>query len=172
MMARYRSRMAMRPIQRIKHVVDVSATLTTPGTQLNTVVINAKDAPVLANVTEVVTGSKIHGIYLKVEVSCLTTEALAISNVYLSIMKNPGGNLVIPTANAVGANDNKRFVIHQEMVMINNATAGNPRILFNGVVAIPKGYSRFGPNDQLYVSVVAPAVDIAVCMQVHYKEFR
>ncbi len=164
--------MALRPIHRIKHVVDATATLTTPGTQLNTVLVNTKDAPVLANTNEVETGSKVNGIYLKVEVSCLTTEALAISNVYMLIMKNPGGNIVVPTANAVGANDNKRFVIHQEMVMLNNATAGNPRILFNGVIAIPKGYRRFAPNDQLYVGIVAPAVDIALCIQCHYKEFR
>ncbi len=171
-MARYSRGMALRPVHRIKHVVDTSATLTTPGTQLNTVLINAKDAPVLANTAEVETGSKVNGIYLRVEVACLTTEAAAISNVYMLIMKNPGGNLVIPAANAVGANDNKRFIIHQEMLMLQNATLGNPRVLFNGVIKIPKGYVRFGPNDQLYVGVVAPAVDIMLCIQCHYKEFR
>ncbi len=172
-MARFRNRgMALRPVHRIKHVVDVSATLTTPGTALPTVIINSKDAPVLANTTEVETGSKVNGIYLKVEVACLTTEASAISNVYLIVWKNPGGNLSQPVTNAVGSNDNKRFVIHQEMIMLQNATLGNPRVLFNGVIAIPKGYRRFGPNDQMYVTVMAPTVDIMLCMQVHYKEFR
>ncbi len=162
----------MRPVHRIKHVVDFSFTATVPGTQVNQVVINTKDAPVLANTSEVETGSKVNGIYLKVEVACLTTEATAISNIYMSIMKNPGGNIVVPTANAVGGNDNKRFVIHQEMVMLQNATLGNPRILFNGVIAIPKGYRRFGPNDQLYVSLISPTIDFMACIQCHYKEFR
>ncbi len=164
--------MALRPIHRIKHVVDVSATLPTAGVQLNTVIVNTKDAPVLANVNEVETGSKINGIYLKVEVATLTSVATIIANVYMIIMKNPGGNIVVPTVNAVGADDNKRFVIHQEMIMLDNTTGGNPRILFNGVIAIPKGYRRMGPNDQLYCSIMSPAGKIALCIQCHYKEFR
>ncbi len=164
--------MALRPIHRIKHVVDSSGTATVPGTQINTVIVNTKDAPVLANTTEVETGSKINGIYLRVEVACLTTEAAAISNMYMTVMKNPGGNIVVPTGNAVGANDNKRFVIHQEMLMLQNATLGNPRVMFNGVIAIPKGYRRNGPNDQLYVTLLSPTIDFMYCIQVHYKEFR
>ncbi len=162
--ARFRNRMALRPINRIKHVVDTNGTLVVPGTQLNFPVISATDTPTLADTDGVQTGSKVNGIYLRVEVNTLTTEATAIANVYMTVMKNPGGNIVIPAGNAVGANDNKRFVIHQEMVMLQNATLGNPRVLFNGVIAIPKGYRRFGPNDQLYVTIVSPIVDIAFCL--------
>ncbi len=102
-------------------MVDVQATLTA-ATQLDTSIVKAVDAPVLANTSEVETGSKVNGIYLKVEVA--TNEPFvdgAIPNVYLMIIKNPGNNLIassFPAANAVGANDNKRFVIHQEMLML------------------------------------------------------
>ncbi len=164
--------MALRPVHRIKHVVDASATLTAAAT-LNQVLILAKDAPVLANVTEVETASKVYGLYLKVVcASNQVTEAGAIPNVYIFVAKNPGGNLSFPAANAVGGNDNKRFVIHQEMVMIQNQVSGNPTTIFNGVIKIPKGYSRFGPNDNLFVSVLCPAIDISICFQAHYKEFR
>ncbi len=164
--------LSLRPVNRIKHVIDTNGTLTVPGTQLNHPVVSATDTPTLADTDGVQTGSKVYGIYLKVEVACLTFEAAGISNVYLTVMKNPGGNIVIPAGNLVGGNDNKRFVIHQEMVMLQNATLGNPRILFNGVIKIPKGFSRFGPNDQLYVTIVSPIVDIMFCLQCHYKEFR
>ncbi len=153
-------------------MVDTSGTLPTAGTQLDFNLIRSDDAPVLANTTEVLTGSKVNGIYLKVEVTCLTAVASAIPNVYMIITKSPGDNLTLPSASAVGGNDNKRYVIHQEMVNIDNTTAGNPRILFNGVIAIPRGYRRNGPNDKLYISIVAPAVKIAYCLQCHYKEFR
>ncbi len=167
-----RMNMALRPIHRIKHVVDSSATLA-GATQLNQTLIVSVDAPVLANVTQVETGAKVNGIYLKVEVASNETEDVgAIPNVYMIIWKNPGGNLSAPPANVVGADDNKRFVIHQEMIMIENSKGGNPRILFNGVVAIPKGYRRFGPNDKLTLSILSPAIDIALCLQCHYKEFR
>ncbi len=136
-------------------------------------VIIASDTPDLANTVEVQTGSTVHGIYLKVEVSA--TSGTALANCYLTVGKNPGGNITLPVPNVVGVSDNKRFVIHQEMVMLQKFdadVASNPRTLFNGVIVIPKGYRRFGPNDTLQVSFLAPGSNIDVCLQCHYKEFR
>ncbi len=160
---------SLRPVHRIKHVVDQQGGLVI-GTVSDNVLIEAKDAPVLANVKEVETGSKVNGIYLKVEVSSVT--AGAIANVYMSVYKNQGGNITAPTPNTVGSNDNKRFVIHQEMVMMEKAVNGNPRTLFNGVIVIPRGYRRFGPGDLLNVTFLAPGVTTDFCLQCHYKEFR
>ncbi len=162
----------MRPIHRIKHVVDNNALLTA-GTQINiTPLIDTVDAPVLANTNEVETGAKVNAIYLKVEIASNETDVSAVPNVYMIVTKNPGNNITIPAANAVGSNDNKRFVIHQEMVMLNNLQGGNPRIMFNGVIVIPKGYRRFGPDDALTLSLFSAALNIAWCFQCHYKEFR
>ncbi len=171
MMGRYRRGMALRPVNRIKHVVDTVQTLTA-GTVLDLNQILAVDAPVLANTTEVVTGSKVHGIYLRVNIAGNESDPGALPSVYMAVWKNPGGNLASIDPRNVGANDNKRFVIHQEMTMIQNAIGGNPRDLFNGVIVIPKGMQRFGPNDKLILGVVSTAVNIAVCVQAHYKEFR
>ncbi len=170
-MARFRRMSALHPVNRIKHVVDASATVTA-GTQNNQNIVIAKDDPTTAVTTSVAVGSKINGIYLRVEVAGNEVDAGAIPNVYLMVTKNPGGNITLPVPNAVGANDNKRFVIHQEMLLIENTTAGNPRTLFNGVIVIPKGYRRFGPNDELTVTVFSSAVNFTYCLQAHYKEFR
>ena len=163
--------MATRPVQRIKHVVDGSATITA-GTQLNTIISLAKDAPVNTVTTDVLTGSTIHGMYIRVEVAPNETDAGAIPNMYLIVFKNVAGNLTPPTANAVGPVDTKRYVIHQEMVMLNNLAGGNPRTLFNGVVKFPRGYKRNGPDDRWQLGLFSSAVNMAVCWQVHYKEFR
>jgi len=171
-MARFNRGMALRPVHRIKHVVDLQAGVVL-GTQLDVTLAFAKDAPVLANETEVETGSKVNGIYLKVEVSA--TSGTALANVYLAIMKNPGNNLTAPAANAVGASDNKRFIIHQEMIMVQKFDAdvsANPRILFNGVIALPRGYRRFGPTDRLQCLILSPGANLDACVQCHYKEFR
>ncbi len=172
-MARFRSRgMQLRPVNRIKHVVDNSATLAA-NTPLNTVLVNTTDTPALAVQNAVETASKVFGIYLKVEVASNETEDVgAIPNVYMFMAKNPGGNLTFPNANLVGINDNKKYVFHQEMLMIENSKGGNPRTLFNGVIKIPKGYQRNGPNDQIFIQVFSPAIDIVTCLQAHYKEFR
>lgn len=170
MVFRSRSRgMGLRPVQRIKHVVDVQGGLVA-GTVSNTVLILATDTPTIGANNSCITGSTVHAIYLKVEVNATTSAALA--NVYLQVAKVPGGNLTMPAPNAVGSSDNKKYIIHQEMVMLQQVTNSNPRTLFNGVVSIPRGYKRCGPNDELRVNLLAPGVNINFCIQCHYKEFR
>ncbi len=171
-MARYRKMMAMRPVQRIKHVIDSSATITA-AVQLKTNLVKAVDAPTIAGRNEVITGSKVYGVYLKVVVaSNQVTEAGAIPNVYLIVWKNPSNVITAPAPASVGNDDTKKFVIHQEMSMIQNQVSGNPTVLFNGVIKIPKGYQRFGPNDRLDIEFVCPQIDVSFCVQAHYKEFR
>ncbi len=174
-MARFRSRnrgLGLRPVNRIKHVIDDQQGVALGVTGFKNVIL-ASDTPDLGNTIEVQTGATVNGIYLKVEVSA--TSGTALNNVYLSVAKNPGGNLTLPVPNVVGVSDNKRFVIHQEMIMLQKFdadVASNPRTLFNGVIVIPKGYRRFGPNDILQVNFLAPGANIDVCLQCHYKEFR
>lgn len=169
---RFRGRnrgLRLRPVNRIKHVVDSQFGISAGGTQTTTV-IQASDTPDLATVSEVQTGATVNGIFLVVE--CYARTDAALANVYLAIFKNPGGNLTNPSANQIGISDDKRFVIHQEMVMIQRAVNGNPRTVFKGVIVLPRGYRRFGPNDLLNVIMKSPGVDVDACLQVHYKEFR
>ncbi len=165
--------MALRPVHRIKHVVD-SQFGVVGGTPARVNVIQSKDAPVLANTSEVETGSKVNGIFLIVEVSM--TSGVVLANAYMLVAKRPGGNITIPDGNVVGADDNKRFVFHQEMVMMQKFdadVASNPRTLFKGVVVIPRGYRRMGPNDIIEVQVFTPTgQNMDACVQCHYKEFR
>ncbi len=162
-------RNSLRPVNRIKHVVDVQQAFNAGTKTTNTLVV-AKDAPVLGSPNEVQTGATVNGIYLKVE--AYATSSAALSNFYMYIMKNPGNNLTTPAPNAVGSDDNKKYIIHQEMVMFQKVTNSNPRTIFNGVVVVPRGYRRFGPGDVLSVTYLAPGTNVEVCHQCHYKEFR
>ncbi len=160
---------SLRPIHRIKHVVDQQLGLVLNVAQTFQLVTTV-DAPVIANTTEVETGSSVNGIYLNVEGYATTAGALA--NIYMIITKNPGNNIGFPNGNAVGTSDNKRFVIHQEMKMLEQSVNGNPRTIFNGVVAIPREYRRMAPDDRLQIQLFTPGVNASVCFQCHYKEFR
>ncbi len=133
----------------------------------------ASDTPTLGSVTTVITGAKVNGIYLHVEVS--HTANTGRPNIYMMVAKNPGGNLTMPQADSVGNSDNKKFVIHQEMILMSgDAGSGLPRPIFNGVIVIPKHMRRFGPNDTLNLHLVVADADITAdwCAQCHYKEFR
>ncbi len=146
-MPRFRSRSnSIRPVHRVKHVVDQQGA-TVLGTPATFNLIESVDAPVLAEEEEVETGSTVNGIFLKVEANATTSAAL--SNCYMIIMKNPGGNLTFVNGNVVGSSDNKKYVIHQEMIMFQQVTNSNPRTLFAGVIVIPRGYRRFAINDLL-----------------------
>ncbi len=167
LMARFNR--SIRPVHRIKHVVDIQGGQVA-GTQTSNTVVVAVDAPVLATPKQVETACTINAIYLKVEAYATSTAALA--NFYMIIFKNPGGNLTTPGCNTVGSDDNKKYVIHQEMVMMEKNTTGNPRTVFNGVIKIPRGYRRFGINDLLDVAVLSPGVSSDYCIECIYKEFR
>ncbi len=160
----------LRPVNRIKHVFDEQGGITGAVNNLTTLIVSS-DTPDLATPIEVQTGSTVNGIYLKVEVTNVGTTGV-LANVYMIVMKNPGGSLSAVAPNTVGSNDNKRFVIHQEMLMLQQIHDSNPRTLFNGVIVIPRGYRRFGPNDTLQLRILAPGVDVNYCVQCHYKEFR
>ncbi len=171
MVFRRRFNKGLRPVHSIKHVVDIQGG-TTAGVQVNSNLINAVDAPTLANAANVETGCTVNAIYLKVEINQTSADGGALPNCYMVIVKNPGGNLASITANVVGINDNKRYVIHQEMVMRQNLDNGNPRVLFQGVISIPRGYRRFGINDLLQIGIFSAAGTQDFCIQCIYKEYR
>ncbi len=168
-MARY----SIRPVHRIKHVVDIQQALPV-NTLIPVNIVVANDNPVLGSSTQVETGSLVNSFFITVEVVASETSTTATPNIYVYWNKNPGGNLTMPNGNAVGTDDNKKYVIHQEMEMINPLDGGNPRNLFKGVIKIPKHLRRFGPNDKLQMHMFIPSTGVAVniCAQAHYKEFR
>ncbi len=171
-MARFRS---THPINRIKHVRDIQQALPV-NSNLSVQIARADDAPALASTEEVLTGSVINGFFATVEAVASATGDTKTPNIYIYFAKNPGGNLTFPNGNAVGADDNKKYVFHQEMVMIQgNATSnGTPRNIFKGVLSIPKHLRRMGPNDILSMHMFIPSTGVAIniCAQFHYREFR
>ncbi len=165
---RFQRNQGLRPIDSRKHVVDTQLALGI-GAAVNVTLINTVDSPTLANTNQVSPGSTIHGVILKVE--CAATTSGALSNVYAIVYKNPGGNLAVIAPNTVGASDNKKFVIHQNMVMTERSTAGNPRILIQGYIPLNR-YKRFGYNDTLLLRLLAPGTANDVCVQCIFKEYR
>ncbi len=170
MVRRFSRALAMRPVTRIKHVVD-SQFSTALGVVETTNIALAVDSPALANITEVETGSVIKSIFVSAEV-VNTGVTGVLANCYFMIYKNPGGNLNMPNPNVVGSNDNKRYVFHQEMLMLQMIDNSNPRTLFKGVLVVPRHLQRMGPNDIIRTGIFSPGVEISGCIQAHYKELR
>ncbi len=163
----------LHPVQRIKHVRDVQTAVPVNTALPNNFAV-ANDSPSLSNVNECLTGSVIRSFFVSIECVASETSTTATSNIYVIFFKNPGGNLTIPNGNVVGASDNKKYIFHQEMVMINPVDGGVPRNIFKGVLKVPKHMQRMAPNDILGFQLFIPSTGVAVnaCSQVHYKELR
>ncbi len=169
-MARFNRGMALRPVHRIKHVIDAEGAMSDTQSVIDLIV--SVDAPVRTSPTQCETGSKVNGIYLHIE--CNRTSGTGRSNMYFALMKQPGSGIVPPPADAVGISEFKKYIIHQEMVMLGDLVENMPRVLFNGVIKIPKGYIRNGPLDKIIVLLKAGGNSVTAdfCLQAHYKEFR
>ncbi len=166
-----RFRQSLRPINSRKHVIDVQGGLVAAA-QSEVVIADSVDNPVLANVAECRTGSKVNSLFLNIQVA--STGAGALANVYMYIYKNPGTNIFVaqrPNANAVGISDFKKQIFHQEMIMTEKDTTGIPRTLFKGVLKVPKHFSRMGYDDQIAVALFAPGVNYDFCVQCIYKDY-
>ncbi len=169
-MPRFRS--SLHPVHRTKHVIDAEGTVDdTPNVVVD--LISTADNAVRTSPTQCETGSKVNGIYLHLE--ALHASGTGRPNMYMAIFKNPGGQL--PTTldiTQAGVSVTKKYIIHQEMIM-GSGDAGNglPRVVFNGVIRIPKGYIRNGPLDKLQMILVTGNAGVVFdwCMQAHYKEF-
>ncbi len=162
-------RFNLRPVKSYKHVIDIQGDLVL-AVQQNFILADAVDAPILTGAAGVEVASQIKSIYLRVE--AYATSAAALSNIYMTVMKNPSNALPTPTANLIGVSNVKKQIIHQEMVMMQQVAEGNPRVLFKGVIRIPRNYQRMSQDDTLLLSLLAPGVNAFFCIQCIYKEFR
>ena len=165
---------SLHPVNSIKHVVDTATSAVLAVTSV-VPIIQAVDNPGLANVTQIKMGAVVNSIYLRVE--CIATTSFSqVPRVYMLVQKNPGGNLGNIQPNSVGDSDNKKFVIHQEMTMVDGVpdVSEFPRTMFQGVIKIPSRYRRFGVRDEMTVNFqngVGETTGITnVCVQCIYKE--
>ncbi len=169
------ARTSLRPVNRIKHVVDYQ-TAVPVNVQITQQIAIGVDAPVLANVSTCASGCTINGFFITTELVATESGVGKTPNFYWILYKNPGNNVgTIPNGNAVGSSDFKRNVIHQEMIMFQpEASVGVPRNVFKGVIPIPKHMRRMAPGDIWLIQLFSPSTGVAVnaCTQVHYKEFR
>ncbi len=170
---RSRNNNRMRPIHSIKHVVDIQGG-NVGGTQTVNTLVNAVDAPVLTSAEQIETGSRVNSIFLNVQV--LPQSESALNNIYMYIIKNSGANLVtpLPDGNKVGISDYKKFIFHQEMAMLSDASDSIPITLFKGVLKIPRHMQRMGINDFIQLALFTEAAGNTqdFCIQCIYKEYR
>ncbi len=164
------------PVQSLKHVVDTNGAVSASLVSTSDVAVS-NDAPDYVGTTnEVKNGSRISAIFLRVE-CVLSTPAGGINNVYLAVVKNPSNQLTgVLRPDAVGVEAERKFVIHQEMLMLGNGVdqgSNIARTLFKGVVGLGR-YKRMGIKDKIQVLLShrngEATQQTDFCVQCIYKE--
>lgn len=176
---RNRRALGIRPVNSLKHVIDITTATIGPTGQIIVDLSRTFDAPVTSSPNQVHVGSAIKAIYLKIEAITTVTITTGFPSLYFYVIKNPANeiNLGNMLPDAVGVNARRKFVIHQEMMMLSKNSADNfPRTMFKGVIVIPKSYQRQGVDDRIQIQVgwsntVDAGAQAAVCIQSIYKEF-
>ncbi len=170
---------AIRPVQSLKHIVDLAGAAVPAGVVTEFPIADSVTAPDAAVPNQVNTGSTINSIYAQVETIHNSGTWVTTPRVYMIVFKNPGDSLATPYPATVGTSDNRRFVIHQEMLMQTGVSADSnsfPRTMFKGVIKIPRGYRRMGVDDNLSFAFALQATEttatVSVCLQCIYKEYQ
>ncbi len=170
---------SIRPVQSLKHIVDIATVAVPAGVVSVAPLIIATADPDLATVAEVQDGSTVNSVYLRIEMIHNSGTWTTLPRVYMYVIKDPGNDLTKPYPASAGSGDTKRFIIHQEMMMTTGVSADAnsfPRTFFNGVIKIPRGYRRFGYGDRLSIiyslDVAETTATVSVCSQAIYKEYR
>jgi len=168
----------LRPVHSLKHIVDTNGAIVAAAQSITDVIVTVDSPGAVTGPNQVEVGSTVNAIFLNVQV-IQEIPAGGVDNIYMYVYKNPGGDLTGPAVDGVGASDERKRVIHQEMVMtgtVLTAASAVPKTLFKGVVLIPKGLRRNGVQDKLQV-VIGHRTGEATqssnfCLQCIYKEFR
>jgi len=171
--------LSLRPVNSIKHVVDTNGGITGAANSTTDIIRAIENPDYNVTTNQVHVGAVMKWFFLNVQV-IQQVVAGGVDNVYLWIYKNLGNNVAYTTnGDAVGTNDLRRYVIHQEMVMTGNTfgvAAAVPKTLFKGVIRIPKSLQRFGTQDRLQVLIGHRTGEVTqqsrFCLQCIYKEFN
>ncbi len=163
---------ALRPVNRIKHVLDVEGTLLQSGAVVTVplaTVVAVRTDPI--NPVEVEVGSTVNGFFLSVFVVGATGAPLGTTSVnWLIGKKHSGQSLPAPTT--VGTSDLRNQIVHEEKGLAGSGD-GTP-MAFKGVVGVPRGMRRNRSGDQweLKLSLTASATaDAVFCVKAIYNSY-
>ncbi len=170
MVFRQRSQ-AMRPVNSIKHILDVEGALTggIGSTSLICTAVPNVDTAVFQP-GDVRVGSTVNGFFLSVFIIGATGAPVNGSANWYIAKRHSGQTL--PAAGATGTSDVRNQIIHEEKGLI--GSGDGTAMAFKGVIKVPKGIRRMREGDAWAISIRMPsqgADDAQFCIKAIYKSY-
>ncbi len=168
--SRRRGALALRPINSIKHQVNIA--VGTTGTNQTQLVAKAVTSPSPTVDSDVPHGANIKAIYCTIN-GCGLGGTGVLNNMFVYLMKNPGNNLTAPGAASWGTSNEKKFIWKAWMFMIMRNQDGNTPFHWEGWLQVPRRYQRMGTDDTILVGIQNTAsVTGHFSAEFIYKDYR
>ncbi len=168
MVRRFTRRRILATVNSEKHIVN--STISVDTTTKNVIIAKAVTAPSNTVKTDCHRGGQIKAIWCSIDFCGLAATGVQ-QNTLVYLMKNPGNNLTPPGSFAVGASNEKKFVIKMWSQMTMRNQDGNPPYHWEGWIKIPKRYHRMGTDDVWQVTVGASTATGHFFGNFIYKEY-
>ncbi len=163
-------RRSIQPVNRVKHVVDVSGGLTSTTSTVDfAVVVAQRSIPMGAN--ECLLASTINGLFLSIYIIGSTGAPLSGPlDWYIHKRRAGQASASFPVPGNTGVSDLRNQIFHEEKGLSGSGD-GTPMV-FKGVIAIPKGMRRMRQGDILSIKLVATGADTPnFCIKAIYNEY-
>lgn len=155
----------------VKHIVDYSTLGQNGAINTSNIIATATDNPLIANVTNVASRSKVSMFYMDIVFSLNAAAVIDVVKVDWYIINVPTGTAGVPQADNTSASAQKNYIFKQGMGMPTRATPYH----VSGWVRVPKKYATLGDSDQLtfvWKFGVATAASTNQCAKFIYKEYK
>ncbi len=153
------------------------------GQLLKSIVIGSDNPTVAANAEQVVAGSTVSSLYLslffatKGNASATLPEVVDWYVIYdvagrMAASGNFGdGADVLPIPSGAGTSVNKNQILHMEKGLVGDAADGS-KMVFQGVIRIPKGKQRIGIGTAIHIVAQKQETDKFFCLKSIYKYYQ
>ncbi len=163
---------AKRPINSIKHVIDVEGVLVA-GSDSTSDILVAVDQPTTPfKPGDVMFGSHVSSVFLSIFVIGATGTGID-GSINWYIAKQRDGQLAgaFPTPGNTGVSSVRNQIFHEEKGLSGSAD-GTPMV-FKGVVLIPKTFQRIRQGDQMFIRIrINGTADATFCIKAIYKSYQ
>ncbi len=158
------------PIHSRKHIVQTTLSSILTGTTLNTVLAQGVSVANKNVPTEVEEGAIVKAI--NVEMWGLSSSADGFHIAVISKQPQDNSGPLHADMLALDTYNNKKNIFYTQQGLSSNDGVGNPMVIHNGWLAIPKSKQRIGLGDILSITIANPSANtFKICGKTLYKEY-
>ncbi len=169
----HRRMSAIRPVNRIKHVIDVEGALTGGTPSFTPIGVSVEVPTTPFKPGDMMFGSSVNGIFLSIfMIGASGAGQTGSLNWYIAKIRQGQTIGSLPAPGATGVNGIRNQIFHEEKGLAGSAD-GTP-MAFKGVVAIPKGMRRMRQGDEFIVALQSTDTmnDVNFCIKAIYQSYQ